>query len=745
MLSRFDRTNVHAAPGGYGLGIEPVTLALIGAGVGAAGQIGGGLLSGMGTQNAQAAQNKAAAQAAAAQSAQSWQNYLSSRGINIQQLVQKYPDIAQEYQSAVQRGDKRDFNTWLYSALAAAPNHPIWDDIASPTPGNGAANVRLPAWALDAQGNPLEPSLLQQLIGIGTGANNPATAPIGNIATLQNAHALLQARPDLAAQLEAAGVGSDGRSPEQWLVDHITQTEAQSGGGTFTDALRQLLTSPAATGPAGSPTAPAGPAGVGNNKTLDPAIQALLPNVTSTIGSIYDGSMLSQTLGALQPIADARTAAANAQLAKINEQRGLSGQLLDTELQGISDILAARNAGAGDIYSATMTGAAGVRDAMNTGAQGVHDANISKLADLLNIRRDAAEKIYGASLEAAGGVRTARTTGAKNIYDADLLGAETYNTAAKQALNRVLAEQTAERARRGFTGGSSGSDITRARLTADYTQRGAGERAQAGVRYQTRLAGAEEGYAGDIGRAGIGRATTVGQASEADAIGKLNAAVELAKQLGLSGTTYATSTGNAGITRATATASAAEQNAIANLSAKAADAKRRLGYLTSDADIAKAQADLANAQDALQAIQNDQNRRIGAGTNVYGLAAADLGLKSQLTDQQYNDIDALLKRLSGFNTTPASGPALTTTVPGSVLNNTQIAGGLLSSIGSMLGSSSSSYGLQDLLKSLSGNRAGVGERMTYDEFLRQNPASSASIGQLYGLESIFNPRPGGGG
>ena len=654
----------------------------------------GGYLSGSGTQSAQNQQNSAAAQQAAMQSAQSFNNYLSSRGISIQQVAAANPRFEQEYARVKAAGDRRTFDVWLYDHLRSAPNDPAWQQIN--TGSVGAQNTTLPNYAVDANGNPLQPSLLNQLVGIQSGAPNiPAGAPLETVLAELAKNPQFASLPpdwqaDIAGQVQQSGLASVLSGNASWAAENpgdpasaALASWAQSGGG------------------AGTPGA--GPAGTGNASTLDPAISALIPKATETVGSIFDGTLLNQVTGALQPVADARNANAAAQAAKIDELRGLSGNVLNTELGGIQSVLDARRTGAGSIFDASIASAGGIRDAATTGAQNVYDTNVTKLADLLGVRRDAAAQIYDASIGAAGGVRDARTSGAKNIYDAEKLRADTYAQSAQDALGRILGEQTAERARRGFTGGSSGSGIVKARLMADYTQRGAGERAQAGVNYQGRLSDAGIGYATDAGRAGIGRATTLGQASEADSIAKLNAAVDLARQLGLVGTNYATSTGTAGVTRATSLAGAGEQNAIAQLQAKVADATRRLGYLTSDADIAQANADLANAQDALKALTDNQNRMIGSTSAPFQLAGADLSLKDALTNQQYGGIDALLRRLSSFSTTPASGPQLTTSTPGAVLNNTQIAGGILSGLGSTIGNTSSNNSLAELIKLLGGS------------------------------------------
>jgi hypothetical protein len=76
----------------------------------------------------------------------------------------------------------------------------------------------------------------------------------------------------------------------------------------------------------------------------------------------------------------------------------------------------------------------------------------------------------------------------KNIYDAELLRADTYADSAMEAVRRVMAQQDAKNAVRGFSGGSAMDDLTRARATAGAIQQGAGARAQAGVDYATRLA-----------------------------------------------------------------------------------------------------------------------------------------------------------------------------------------------------------------------------------------------------------------
>jgi hypothetical protein len=697
----------------------------------------GALTTGLSTADAQREQNRQLALAAAQQNAQQFYNYLSSRGINFQQLVAQHPDLLAEYQRVRASGDTRDFPTWAAAALQAAPTHPIWNDIAAPTIGRGAQNTTLPAWALDARGNPIQPSLMDDLAsiyanrggGVGQVAPGPGVpaapaapaaapnytvggaaaaaaqaagagapqvrganqSPIGEIATLENVTNLFATRPELRNEIVNSMAGSeDTRSPEQWLVDHISQTEAAEGGGTFTTALRESLSGPIAM-PADAPpaavTTPQQPTAPATNALpgVNSGITNLIGPALTTAGGIFNGDLLRQIQTALDPIAAARLREADAQRARILEQQGLSGTLRDTELTELSKVLASRTAGAGGIYDATVQGAGGVRDAATQAAQREHDVNVSKLAELLGVRREAAEQIYSATTRGATGVRDARTTGARGIYDAELLSADTYAQSNEQALARMLAQQQATRRRQGFGGGSSGSDLTRARTTADYIQKGAGARAQAGVGYAGRISDAGVGYATDVGRADVGRATTVGQASEADSAAKLAAAVALARQIGATNTNYAANVGNAGVTRAGTLASAGEADAIGRLTAQVDDARRRLGYLTSDADIATARAQEKNALDQLNALIADQNRRTGSIGLPFQLGGADLNLRQGAIDSQYADINALLRQLQAFSTTPASGPSITTPQPGSVLSPGQIVGGALSGLGSAIG------------------------------------------------------------
>lgn len=694
----------------------------------------GGLLSGEGAASAQSAANRAQAQAAAQQSAQAFSNYLSSRGINLQQLVQndsRGPDFwTQQYANAQAQGDRRDFQSWLVAAIQAAPTDPIWNAIANPAAAGGAQNTSLPAWAVDANGQPLQPSLLQAAVEAYN--KQQGTTPIGQIATLQNVTALLAAHPEIAAELTAAGVDNDPRGQAQWLVDHITQTEAQAGGGRFTDALKSFVANPpagsgvtappATPGSGGTVTGPDGTAKLGPDGKPITVLSDQQKSVNQNITNLLNGTTLAGNLAGLQPVLDARTQVANLQQPLIDEQRAANANINATQLGGLGNLANVRTAGAGSIYDATAAG-----------AHGISDASLAGLANLLGVRQQGAGDIYGATVQGAGGVRDAQqaaaqgistadlaglqkllgvqTQGAQDVYGAQLTQADTYQQAAQQALQGQLAEQAAQRARQGFVGTSSGSDLERARLMAQYLQAGAGARAGAGVSLEQTLANARQsnsqsqlqdainlatgvgaantGYATNVGNAGVQRSTSLAGAAEQNSLGQLNTGVNLA-----------TSLAGAGTNRATQIAGANEQLATGQLGANTQLATANAGLLNTNATIAKAQADLQNAIDKLQLTLKGQSDQINASGLPNSNASGTIQVGTQQTGAAYDQLTALLKALQPFTINQAGGPNVTTATPGSVLNTNQVLGGALTGLGTAVGNTASSNNLADLLKLL---------------------------------------------
>lgn len=684
-----------------GTAVLPGVGTLIGAGIGAI----GGYLSGSGAADSQDQQNKAAAQAAAAQSAQSFLNYLSSRGINIQQVIAsdpRGPDFwTNEYAKAKAGGTRDDFNSWFVRAIQAAPSDIIWNTIASPTAGTGAQNTTLPDYA-QIGGLPAQPVIADQA---------------GKIFTDQQSANQAQQAQAIARQWAASPSGQNlqnvwNSAPEDYARLYGTFDNfvlADFNANAPPDQKQQIISQ-----------ASAGQGGV-NQTVLTDQQKAVNQNITNLV----NGTTLANNLAGLQPALDARTQTAALQQDLINEQRGAATAINTTQLAGLDDLLKTRTTGAGSIYDASVTG-----------AHGISDAALDGLAHLLTTRQQGAQDIYGATVQGAGGVRDAQIQaaqgisaadlaglkkllgvqeqGANDVYGAQLLQADTYGQSAEQALQRQLAEQQANRARQGFTGTSSGSDLERARLLSTAIQAGAGARAGAGVTLEQALANARQsnsqqqlqdainlatgvgaagtGYASNVGNAGVTRASTVAGAQEQNSLGQLQTGVNLATQLG-----------NAGTTQAATVAGAQEQASAGKLSANTQLATTNAGLLDTNAKIAEAQAKFQNAMDVLNLSIKAQGDQLNASGLPNANASSTLTLQTQQAQSAYDELNALLKTLDSFKIGQASGPALTTSQPGAVLNGSQILGGALTGLGTAVGNTASSYNIADILKALGGS------------------------------------------
>ena len=339
---------------------------------------------------------------------------------------------------------------------------------------------------------------------------------------------------------------------------------------------------------------------------------------------------------------------------------GLSGQLLDgtilnERLTGLQPALDARTAAAdlGFARNAEMrAGSEGVMTAQEAAAQATYAANVEKLASLLGIRTDAAQAIYDAS-----------TKGADEVYGAQLLTADAYGQSAEQAAARAIAQQNATRARQGFTGTSSGADLLRARTLYDALQQGALVRTGAGETLAKSKAGA-----------GVGLATTTGQAQEADALAQLQAALGLADQLG---------------------------------TARVGNATRQAGILETDVKIGQENATFQNAMDKLNALLQGRSQQL-AGINLpYELGSNSLNLQTQEAGSKYAEIDALLKRLQGFQTGQVQQPQVATPNISSVMNAAHGAGGAISAFGSAYGNDTGNQELLDAIKKLNSGGSGT--------------------------------------
>ena len=136
----------------------------------------------------------------------------------------------------------------------------------------------------------------------------------------------------------------------------------------------------------------------------------------------------------------------------------------------------------------------------------------------------------------------------------------------------------------------------------------------------------------------------------------------------------------------------------------------------------------ANEQDALQRLgllTNDVSRRLGSVNLPAQLYQNQTSMKALAENSKYTGIDALLQRLNNFSTKAAPASfATANTQP--VINSGQIAGGVISNLGSIVGDYMSNKALMTQLNKIS--NPGAGAATTYADFLAANPTSSAALG-----------------
>lgn len=664
---------------------------LIAAGLAAAGSV----ASSVGTANAQSKANRAQALAAGQQSAQSFYNYLSSRGIDLQKISAAHPELYQSWQTLDKSKDKRDFQTWLWAHLQSHPNDAIWDEISSPTPfGTGAANTTLPSWATIG-GNAAQPTLFSQLI---------ATANPGQALT-QVEQQFAQANPGAVQFYNNLknGEGFTGTLADavrEWYKRNPgTAVDALDGG--FLAQYDQIKAMQPAAGAPGAgaktdPTgviAPPGTTGGGFPRPTDTPldiptqIQNLVNQGVGTAGKIFDGTLLNDQLSALQPALDARTAAPGAihdatiagakgvQEAETAAAQGVHAaniqqlaNLLGVRTDAAEAIYNASNAAAGgirdatktganDIYGSTLTAADKLKLAGETGSQGIYGSEMTA-ADMLKLAGETGSQgIYGSAIDAAKALKAAGETGANDIYGAQLTQADTFEESGREAAQQALAAQNANRARQGFVGTSSGADLNKARLLAGYIQQGAGARAAAGVDRQRALANVNMGYATNAGNAGtdlqralasvnMGYATNAGNAGTelqralasvgigyASTTG--NAGIELQRQLAEAAKLYATQTGQAGVNRATTVGSAQEADAQAKLQA-AVQLAQSLGLSGVNLATTTGNAGVSLATGNAQADYQNAIDKMNALISDQNRKVSAIGLPYQLASSDFN-------------------------------------------------------------------------------------------------------------
>lgn len=474
-------------------------------------------------------------------------------------------------------------------SLANAANQQAWNQYLlsrGTSPGMngvpaGDVNTQLPLWAT-INGAPAEQSLFNSIISAGgLNAKSPIDLTDPNaFASLDQTKAFIEANPDVAKELQSYldGIG-DTRSVAQWLYDDIAE-----GDPNFTNQLKNF--SKAQNDQLAADAA--------SRSALPSNYQSLIDSALGTVGGIYDGSLLGEEMGALQPVLDARSQLGDLYQVRNDEQRTKLGDVLNTQLSGLDEILGAR-----------------------TGA-------------------------------------------AQSIYDANLLKADTYGESALEAVNRVMAQQQAKNALRGYTGGSSMDDLVKARTMAPALQEGAGARAQAGVDYQTLL----------------------GQARESDALGRYDV--------------------------------------------RSTNAQSLAQILDADAAMQKTNAEIQNAMDRMGLVTNDVSRRVG-NVGVPGqMYQNQVALNNLTYDQNFQDLDAVLKRLSALNTGGAvQTPTYTTPTITPVLNSGQIAG---SAITSGVQTGMDYYSTQQLINALNKSNATSTTNTTTQP---KSTTTSSSIWDVY--------------
>lgn len=285
---------------------------------------------------------------------------------------------------------------------------------------------------------------------------NPGLAGVPNA----SAQSLAAQYPELESEWKRVqGIG-DTRTFDQWLTDHMRENPGdyitQAAGGmpgavnTFLPIWAQLDGMPAEEALL-QRILQQTLASEGQPPQVNAQYQGLMNQAAGNLGRIYDGSMLASELAALDPALAARLRLGELGFERNAEMRDASGNILNTELTGLADLLGTRE----------------------------------------------------------GAVRS--------IYDAELLKADTHEQAALESVQRVLAQQQAKNAHRGYSGGSSMDDLLSARTLAPAMQAGAGARADAGINLETRLGGARE--ADSMGRltANSENARRLAQILDADA------------------------------------------------------------------------------------------------------------------------------------------------------------------------------------------------------------------------------------
>lgn len=647
--------------------MDPLTIATAAS---AGAQVLGSILTADATRDAQNSANRTNIRLAEQASTDRFNAYLVSRGINpgliglpgtADALEPHMDGLRAEYDRVKATGmDRRSFNQWLQDFLRDNPTSEPARALASES-----VNTTLPLWA-ELGGAPAEEALFNKILGLSPALSDPTSPSV--FASRQNVERYLAANPQDAADIAAMlAENGDPRSPVEWTIAHVTDTER--GAGEFSGLLRDFATqeNAAAQERAQVPT----------------NISDLQTQAETFAGGLFDGGLLERDITALEPVEEARLRMAEIERARVAEQRTRSNDILGVEMAGLEDLLGTRLAGAEEIFGAERDSAGRLLGARNMAAEGLFGARNLTAEDLFAAEQGAARGLFGARGGAAERLFGARESGARGMYDADLTSAQIFDEANQLAVQDAIARQDAQRARQGFAGGGSGDDLMRARILAEGFTQSASQRGAAGQTLAQRLAAAGEGRAGDLGFADVELAELLGGADVGRA-GRLgDSRIGRATDLGFADVENAGLLGRAGVERATRTSTSREADSAARLSAQSDNARRLALFLDSDADDAMAGAELQNATDRYNANMRDLERSLSNLGTPGRLFSSRVSTDNLAAGVPFQDIDQVLARLGSFRLNETAPPAPVVPNINPVISGGDIAGGALSTLGKM--------------------------------------------------------------
>jgi hypothetical protein len=245
-------------------------------------------------------------------------------------------------------GNAQDSANATNAAIANNANQLEWNRYLISrgiNPGNvpgingSSVNTLLPLNFVDSSGQPLESGLLQQILGI---AGQTGPAHTYQNATIDDVRRYLQANPDILAAIQAQpGWENENRSPEQWFLANLATGDTNPD---FTTKFNDFLASEVAA------------RNTATGSTVDTATLNGLLNIAPGVLT-NGGGFLTQEQGAANQVAAARDALAAIAAQRNTEMRQKSGDILNTDLTGVQNVLDTRTGSIKNIYDQELLGA----------------------------------------------------------------------------------------------------------------------------------------------------------------------------------------------------------------------------------------------------------------------------------------------------------------------------------------------------------------------------------------------------